>query len=57
MVEYEPPSNRDKDVIDNDDRPPPRNDRSVHWDFICFGFRPRSMESRILDVFFDKYRM
>ncbi len=48
------PSDRDKDISDNDDRPPPSRGKPIQWDFIRFGLRPRSMDT-ILDVGSDKW--
>ena len=44
----------DKDVPDNDDRPPPLDNRTVQWDFIRFGLRQRSMGARLLDVVYSQ---
>ncbi len=49
-------SDRDKDISNNDDRPPPSSDSGVFYDFICFGFRQRGVESRLLDVVYPKYK-
>ncbi len=55
-MDEKPSSNRDKDVSDNDDRPPLSGDNRIQYDFICFGFRQRSVESRLLDVVYPKYK-
>ncbi len=53
----EPPSTRDKDTLNNDDRPPPSSGVPVRWDFIRFGFQQRAVESRLLDVVYDRSKL
>jgi len=51
-----PSSDRDKDISDNDDRPPPSSRNGVQWNFIRSGFRQRAVESNLLDVVYPKYK-
>ncbi len=55
-MDAESQSNRDKDISNNDDRPPPSSGNGVQWDFVRFGLRQRSMESNLLDVVYPKYK-